>query len=149
MKTTPDPMQFDLSRWRTHLLRGISRRCPNCGTRGLFTRWVVMRKHCPGCHLTLNRNENDYFLGSYVINFVAAEFVIAISSLGLVLYTWPDVPWTAIKWGLVLLMIPVPILFYPFAKTIWLAIDLSLRPPIWADFAGHGENQPHDLAIRP
>lgn len=143
MNRNPDQVQFDLRRWRTHLTRAIVRRCPHCGSRGLFDRWVVMRRSCPGCHLTLDRNENDYFLGSYVVNFIVAEFVILIVSLGLVIYTWPEVPWTGIKWGVALLMIPVPIFFYPIAKTLWLAIDLSLRPPIWSDFAGHGENEPH------
>ncbi|MEK9502902.1 DUF983 domain-containing protein [Gemmatimonadota bacterium DH-20] len=146
MKTTSDPVQFDLGRWRTHLFRGIRRRCANCGGGGLFRRWLVMERSCPRCHLILDRNEPDYFLGSYVINFVTAEFVIALGTLGSVLYSWPDVPWNGIKWTLLLLMVPVPVLFYPFAKTLWLAIDLSLRPPTWADFAGHGENETPPVA---
>ena len=100
-----------------------------------------MERTCPRCHLILDRNEPDYFLGSYVINFVTAEFIIALGTLASVLLTWPDVPWTTIKWSLLALMVPVPILFYPFAKTLWLAIDLSLRPPTWSDLAGHGENE--------
>lgn len=142
MKTSRDPVQFDLSRWGVHLMRGVRRRCPNCGAGGLFRRWLVMEKNCPGCHLILDRNEPDYFLGSYVINFVTAEFTIAAGTLGAILYNWPDVPWNTIKWTLLLLMVPLPVVFYPFAKTLWLAIDLSLRPPTWADFAGHGENEP-------
>lgn len=100
-----------------------------------------MRHSCPRCHLILDRNEPDYFLGSYVINFVTAEFIIAAGTLGAILYTWPDVPWNGIKWTLIALMVPVPFVFYPFAKTLWLAIDLTLRPPTWADFEGHGENE--------
>lgn len=138
--TTRDPVQFDLRRWWTHLSRGLRRRCPHCGGGGLFRRWVVMERTCPSCHLILDRNEPDYFLGSYVINFVTAEFVIALATLGAVVWTWPDVPWNGIKWGLIALMVPMPVFFYPFAKTLWLAIDLTLRPPTWADFEGHGEN---------
>ena len=99
-----------------------------------------MEKTCPTCHLILDRNEPDYFLGSYVINFVTAEFTIAAGALAAILLTWPDVPWTTLKWSLIGLMIPGPIVFYPFAKTLWLAIDLTLRPPTWADLSGHGEN---------
>lgn len=141
MHTRPsDPIQFDHRRWMTHLGRGARRRCPNCGGGGLFQRWIVMEQTCPNCNLILDRNEPDYFLGSYVINFVTAEFTIAAGALAVILMTWPDVPWTALKWALIGLMIPGPIVFYPFAKTLWLAIDLTLRPPTWADLSGHGEN---------
>ena len=107
----------------------------------MFQRWIVMEQTCPNCNLILDRNEPDYFLGSYVINFVTAEFMIAAGALAVILSTWPDVPWTTLKWTLIGLMIPGPILFYPFAKTLWLAIDLTLRPPTWADLSGHGENE--------
>jgi len=122
------------------LLRACLLRCPNCGRGGLFRRWVFMRKACPGCHLILDRGEPDYFLGGYLLNFVAAELLIVAGGLGVIVATWPDVPWSALTWGLVLLMIPVPVLFYPFAKTLWLAIDLIFRPVTLRDLEGHGEN---------
>jgi len=99
-----------------------------------------MERTCPRCHLILDRNEADYFLGSYVINFVTAELTIVLGALSAILWTWPDVPWTALKWTLIALMVPGPIIFYPFAKTLWLAIDLTIRPPTGADLSGHGEN---------
>jgi uncharacterized protein (DUF983 family) len=139
MQNASDPHRFDFARASKHLWRALRLRCPNCGSRGLFQRWVVMRGSCPRCHLILDRGENDYFLGGYVVNFVTAEFIIAGGALGAVLYTWPDVPWNLIKWGLILLMIPAPIFTYPFAKLVWLAIDLTLRPATWADLEGHGE----------
>ncbi|UCC23798.1 MAG: DUF983 domain-containing protein [Gemmatimonadales bacterium] len=101
-----------------------------------------MRRSCPRCHLILDRGEPDYFLGGYVVNFVTAEFTIAFGALLAVVATWPTVPWNAIKWGLLLLMIPAPLVTYPFAKLVWLAIDLTLRPVTWADLEGHGENRP-------
>jgi len=100
-----------------------------------------MRKACPGCHLILDRGEPDYFLGGYLLNFVAAELLIVAGGLAVIVMTWPDVPWNALTWGLVLLMIPVPVLFYPFAKTLWLAIDLIFRPVTLRDLEGHGENR--------
>ncbi len=120
--------------------RGIRRRCPNCGAAGLFSRWVVMRSTCPSCHLKLDRGEPDYFLGAYTINFVAAELFI-VATAGLAIWaTWPAVPWDSLMWGLILAMIPAPILFYPFAKTLWLAVDLTFRPLTLSDLDGHGEN---------
>jgi len=101
-----------------------------------------MRRACPSCHLLLDRGEADYFLGSYTINFVVAELLIVLGgALGIVL-TWPDVPWSLITWSLAALMIVAPIAFYPFAKTLWLALDLTLRPLALKDLEGHGENLP-------
>jgi hypothetical protein len=101
-----------------------------------------MRPTCPRCHLKLDRGEADYFIGSYTVNFVTAELLICAGALGVILLTWPEVPWTGLKWGLMAAILPVPILFYPFAKTIWLAIDLTFRPPTPSDLEGHGENLP-------
>jgi hypothetical protein len=106
-----------------------------------------MREVCPGCHLRLDRGEHDYFLGSYVVNFVAAELLICAGALAGILYTWPDVPWTGLKWGLMAAVIVAPVVFYPFAKTIWLAIDLTFRPLTRSDLDGHGENLPEDRAM--
>jgi hypothetical protein len=39
-------------------------------------------------------------------------------------------------------MVLSPILFYPFAKCIWLAMDLVFRPLTLQDLEGHGENAP-------
>lgn len=137
-----DPVQFQLGRALRHLGRALRLRCPNCGQPGLFRRWIHLRHSCPRCHLILDRREPDYFLGGYVVNFVVAEFIIAFGALGAVIWSWPDVPWDTIKWTLILLMIPAPVLTYPFSKLTWLAIDLTLRPPTWADLEGHGENLP-------
>jgi uncharacterized protein (DUF983 family) len=140
--TPPVPKELQLSRLARHLGRALLRRCPNCGGRGLFRRWILMRPTCPRCHLKLDRGEADYFIGSYTVNFVTAELLICAGALGVILLTWPEVPWTGLKWGLMAAILPVPILFYPFAKTIWLAIDLTFRPPTPSDLEGHGENLP-------
>ncbi len=135
------PRELDLGRASRHLFRALRRRCPHCGGSGIFTRWVRMRSSCPGCHLRLDRGEPDYFIGSFVINFVTAELLIVVGGLVAILLTWPEVPWEGLKWGLMLTIAPVPFLFYPFARTIWLAIDLTFRPPVLAEFEGHGENR--------
>jgi len=99
-----------------------------------------MKEACPGCALLLDRGERDYFIGACTLNFIGAEVFIVLVAAAVLLATWPAVPWDAIQWGLVALLVPVPIFTYPFSKTLWLAVDLSFRPLTRGDFAGHGEN---------
>jgi uncharacterized protein (DUF983 family) len=134
------PSELLVGRAARHMGRALLRRCPNCGSGGLFSRWLFMRETCPRCHLILDRGEPDYFIGSFTVNFVVAELLIVGGAFAAILLTWPDVPWDAIKWGLMALIVPMPALFYPFAKTIWLAIDLTFRPVTFGDLDAHGEN---------
>jgi uncharacterized protein (DUF983 family) len=135
-----DPLQLQPGRAATHLARALRLRCPNCGGGPLFRRWLVMRPSCPNCHLVLDRGEADYFIGGYVVNFVGAELAVALGALVAIVSTWPDVPWNGIKWALLALMVPLPVVTYPWAKTLWLAVDLTLRPVTLGDLVGHGEN---------
>ncbi|MGM0668887.1 MAG: DUF983 domain-containing protein [Gemmatimonadota bacterium] len=137
-----DPVQLSPTRATKLLGRAVGLRCPNCGGRGLFRRWLKMERICPSCHLRLDRGETDYFLGGYTVNFIVSELlIVAGAALGIFL-SWPDVPWRLITWSLVLLVILAPIFFYPFAKTLWLATDLIFRPLTLKDLDGHGENLP-------
>jgi uncharacterized protein (DUF983 family) len=111
------------------LLWALRRRCPSCGGGPIFRRWALIAERCPSCGLRLDRGEEDYFLGGYLVNFVGAELAIVGVAFLAILLTWPDVPWTKLTWGMALLMIPFPLLTYPFSKTLWLAVDLSIRPP--------------------
>ncbi|HKJ92734.1 MAG TPA: DUF983 domain-containing protein [Longimicrobiales bacterium] len=137
-----DLAELDPRRAATLLVRGARRHCPNCGRGGLFDRWLRMRRACPGCHLVLDRGENDYFIGGFVLNFMGAELLMACAGFVAILLTWPAVPWTAIEIGLLASAVTLPVLTYPFAKTLWLAVDLALRPVRFGDLEGHGENAP-------
>lgn len=108
-----------------------------------------MRASCPACHLRLDRGEHDYFIGAFVVNFVVAELALFVAGLAGILLTWPEVPWTLLKWSLVAFIIPVPFLFYPWARTLWLAVDLAFRPVTLRDLAGHGENVPSRQPLHP
>jgi uncharacterized protein (DUF983 family) len=143
-----DLAELDPLRATRMLARGACRHCPNCGSGGLFTRWLCMRRACPGCHLVLDRGETDYFMGGFVLNFVAVELLIAVGGFVAVLLTWPRVPWTGIEIGLLASAAALPVLTYPFAKTLWLAVDLAFRPVRLGDLDGHGENAPEPDAAR-
>ncbi len=102
------------------------RRCPRCGQRKLFRRWLQLTPTCPRCRLVFEREEGA-FLGSLAINNgVTAILAIAYLVVMLVL-TLPDPPVFALTAGAVGICIVVPLLVYPFAKTTWAAIDLLLH----------------------
>ena len=118
-------------------LRGLSMRCPRCGSRHLFRHWFKMATTCPKCQLLFEREEGS-FLGAYMINLaidmgaILAVFVIGFAT------TVPDTP--AVKLAIIAGAVSVltPIVFYPFSKTIWCAIDMIMRHTMGEQFGGEG-----------
>ena len=120
--------------------RAIRLRCPNCGNGRVMASWFRIRERCPACGLRYERDEeNEYWLGAYTLNFIVTEVLFAAGLLVVLVLTWPGPPWTAILWGGAAQMILTPIVFYPFSKTLWLAIDLMFRPPTPEDFASSSD----------
>lgn len=64
--------------------------------------------------------------------------ILAAAALVLVFSTWPDVPWAGLMYGGAVLMVAVPILLYPLAKLVWLAVDLRMQPDL-SPTVGSGE----------
>jgi uncharacterized protein (DUF983 family) len=93
-----------------------------------------MRERCPVCGIRLARGEEGYQVGAYMFNMIAAELIFAAIFLVILVYTWPDPPWTPLLYGGIVLMIVLPALFYPLSKTLFLAFDLVFRPPTATDF---------------
>jgi uncharacterized protein (DUF983 family) len=127
-------MDLSLTRVLTLFWRAARRRCPNCAGRPIFDSWLRIRVRCPVCGLRLERGEEGYQVGAYMFNIVAAELVFAAVFLGILMFTWPDPPWTTLLYGGVAIMLVAPVVFYPFSKTLFLAFDLVFRPPTPEDF---------------
>jgi uncharacterized protein (DUF983 family) len=138
MSTDPEPAPRPRATPAVMVARALRRRCPSCGGGALFRGWIHPVPACPRCRLRLDRGEHDHFLGAYAINFIVAELLLVAFLVGLAVATWPDVPWRFIQFGGAALMVLMPIVFYPFARTLWLAIDLILQPPRPQDFEGAG-----------
>lgn len=113
------------------LRRGFAKRCPLCGSGHLFEDWFRMKERCPGCDYEFEREEG-FFLGACTINLAIAEgllLLLAIGPLIGLLATRPDMSiWPFVGTGLAAAIL-APLVFYPFSRTIWSAIDLALRPP--------------------
>ena len=122
------------------MVRAMMLRCPHCGGRSILASWFRLKDRCPRCRLHLHREESDYFLGAYVILLMAMEGLFGLGLLVVLVVTWPDPPWEAIQWvGLVLTTIFV-IAIYPFAKTLFLAIDLVFRPVASGELGWHSDD---------
>lgn len=63
-----------------------------------------------------------------MFNLVAAELVAMGISVTVIIATYPDVPWNEVWILSIALAALMPVLFFPFARTLWLAWDLYFRP---------------------
>lgn len=109
------------------IARGIRKRCPHCGGSDLFTRWWTMRRNCPTCGLKFDRDAG-YGTGAMIVNTAATIGTFLVVFVGIMVATWPDVPWTAALVITIVVNTIVPIVFYPWSKTIFLGLDLAVRP---------------------
>jgi uncharacterized protein (DUF983 family) len=102
-------------------------KCPRCGSGGVLRSWFSLHARCPSCSLALGRGEDtDYWLGAYAINLVLAETLAAIIALTILWVTWPD--YMAAQVIGISLAVLLPVVLFPFSRTLWLAWDLSFRP---------------------
>lgn len=107
--------------------RGLIRRCPNCGAGGIFRHWWTMRSRCPDCGIYFEREEG-YWTGAMAINLIVTELLFGALLLGVSIATWPDIPTVPLLIGGLALNAIANVVFYPIAKTVWVAIDLIFHP---------------------
>lgn len=106
------------------LRRAFARRCPRCGESGAFVSWSRTHDWCPACGFAFER-EPGYWVGAMIINTTVTFALFVVVLVGGMVLTWPDVPWTPLFVATVLLMLVVPIAFYPWSKSVWMAVELS------------------------
>jgi hypothetical protein len=112
------------------VMRGAAKRCASCGEGRLFAGWFRMAPTCPGCGYRFEREEG-FFLGAYVMNLVIAQLsvvVLAIVPTIVLLAGDPDAGLLPVFAAGVAGAVLAPLVFYPFSKTLWVAIELIMRP---------------------
>jgi len=120
--TTPTPARM--------ILRGATKRCAACGGGGLFAGWFRMAPRCGRCGYHFEREEG-FFLGAYVMNLVVAQalvMLLAVLPTIVLLNADPDASLVPVLVGGVAAAVLAPFAFYPFSKTLWVAVELILRP---------------------
>jgi uncharacterized protein (DUF983 family) len=144
-RPTGEYEELSASRAARLFARGLTLRCPHCGSGDLLESWFRFRPKCRGCGLRTDRGEEDFFLGGMMWNIVLAEGALLVCAVLVGIATWPDVPWLLLQWGGVALMAAVPFLFYPLSLTVWLASDILIRPVTAEELAWHRESRPGEF----
>lgn len=119
----PDQLQPSTG---SRLGRALRRRCPRCGEPA-FDSWFRMHEHCSRCGLRFER-EPGYWVGAVTINTIVIFGTFLIVFGGMVVLTWPDVPWVTVLILTALANVLIPTFFYPLSKTTWLALEMSWHP---------------------
>lgn len=126
MGTLPRMERDPSARLRTMLDRAVHRRCPRCGEAGAFASWSRLHEWCPACGFAFER-EHGYWVGAVIVNTTVTFALFLVVFVGGMLIAWPSVPWTPLFVATVLIMLVVPIGFYPWSKAIWMAFELSFH----------------------
>jgi uncharacterized protein (DUF983 family) len=107
--------------------RALGLRCPVCGSGHLFSRWLRMVPTCPRCGLRFERTEGHWlgYLGLNTIVSFSVLFVVLV--IGFVLSA-PDFDVVPLLVAAVLTAVVFPVVFLPWSRTLWTALDLMMRP---------------------
>lgn len=113
---------------RRAVTRGVRRRCPLCGARGIFQGWFGLRDRCPTCNYPTTRVD-DQWIGALGINTIVTFTALAMVIAAGFAATYPDPPVSVLMAVTATVAVVVPIAFYPVSKSLWAGIDLAMRPP--------------------
>lgn len=125
----PKPQFRDLpptgsARRTTLLKRAFLLQCPYCGQGHIIRYPFWIEDCCPRCGYRF-APETGYFVGGYVINLVGVEIITLIAVIVILLRSnlslWEQ---EAIGIGAAIVL---PILFFPWSRTLWMALDLTMQ----------------------
>lgn len=126
--------------------RGLRRRCARCGARGIFRSYFELRERCLLCGYRFERDEAS-FTGVWLLNyaFTILPLLVLLAYMVYLLAEGRPVNVWAFAGAAAVIVVLLPIVLYPVAKSLWASIDLAMRPlePIEeAEAALHAEPEP-------
>jgi uncharacterized protein (DUF983 family) len=109
--------------------RSLLRQCPRCANRSAwFISWFKQGERCIGCGIKRTRDTDGHELGSMTIASVL-NIVLIMAAIGIaVAFTAPEVPVLTLYIVLASAALVFPVLTWPMTHTLWMAIDLIVRP---------------------
>jgi hypothetical protein len=94
----------------------------------VFSSYFKMNDLCDVCGYAFAREEG-YWVGALIVNIAVVEAWFAMLFVAVILLTMPEIAWT---WLLIVAIITngiLPVIFYPYSKTLWMALDLYFHKP--------------------
>ena len=111
------------------LARAVVRRCPRCGNRrAWFTNWYRQSERCVGCGLKRTRGTYGQELGALVVGNVFNIALILTVVLAVILTVGDSMDLFAVTVTLMAIAVAIPTVTWPMTHTLWMALDLRLRP---------------------
>jgi uncharacterized protein (DUF983 family) len=96
-----------------------------------------MKHACPVCGQVFERGESqDFFIGAYLINLVVAESTAIVVAAAMWITLGSRVSFNVLWGASMALAVIMPVVFYPFSRELWLALDLYFRPREAGDVSG-------------
>lgn len=116
MASTPHPSRF------ITMMRGLTLRCPRCGSGKILRNWARLVDDCPRCGLHFER-EPGYWTGAIAVHFTIVGGAVITTLAVMTILTLPQIPVVPTMVALALVSIVGGFISYPFSKTIWMAVD--------------------------
>lgn len=112
-------------RLRTLASRSLRLHCAYCGGDKILQSWMTLKETCPHCQTRFVR-EHGYFQGAMAVNVAVSEGITMATIVALFVFT--AVSWVWMELIVLPLAVVLPFLFWPFARTLWITLDLMLAP---------------------
>lgn len=104
--------------------RGLLMQCPYCGQGHIIKYPFWIKDCCPKCGY-LFAPEQGYFLGGYALNLFGAEIIGVVAIVIILLRSNLSLyEQEVLGIGAAILL---PIIFFPWSRTIWMALDLAIQ----------------------
>ncbi len=113
----------------TMFRRAAMRTCPHCGGGKSFIKhWLGRYERCRTCGIKWHR-EHGFELGPIAVNVVFTFFTLAVTMIVAFVTTGPDYNVPVLMALMIGAAVFLPLFFYPFTYTLWLAFDLASHKP--------------------
>jgi hypothetical protein len=86
-----------------------------------------MAERCPRCAFLFDRFEGQ-MIGAVGINTIVTFGALLVTLVVGLVVTSPDIAVVPVLVASLAVAALLPVVFYPFSKTIWIAIDLTMAP---------------------
>ena len=93
----------------------------------MFPRPLTMVEHCPTCGFRFQR-VHGHWIGSLGINTIVSFGALLVAVVVGFMVTTPDPPVLPLVLVAMGVAVVVPVLFFPWSRMLWSAIDLLMRP---------------------